>query len=271
MGNTKSQWSYSTGERGRNRVNTFEHSSGVLMLEFYERQRGTNARRVRLSLGHRDRTKAKQQADEAAAKLGKAEALKPEELTLRELFDIYGREKTPTKGKSKRDHDCRASKMFLGFLGAVRVVSTLSERDWSRFVQERRTGKTGPTKQPVGDRQVAYDLKFLLSVLNWATKAGDGRGGFLLHENPLKGCPLPKEKSPRRPLLYDEEYSALRRVAGDVGWRFRVALILAHETGHRIGAIRLLRWSDVDLQRQTVRWRKSNDKIGMEHETWLTG
>ena len=72
MGNTKSQWSYSTGERGRNRVRAFEHSSGVLMLEFYERQRGTNARRVRLSLGHRDRTKAKQQADEAAAKLGKA-------------------------------------------------------------------------------------------------------------------------------------------------------------------------------------------------------
>ena len=91
-------------------------------------------------------------------------------------------------------------------IGAGRVVSTLSERDWSGFVQERRTGKTGPTGQPVGDRQVVYDLKFLLSVLNWATKAGDGRGGFLLHENPLKGCPLPKEKSPRRPLLYDEEY-----------------------------------------------------------------
>ena len=48
-------------------------------------------------------------------------------------------------------------------------------------------------------------------------------------------------------------------------------MILAHETGHRIGAIRLLRWSDVDLRRQTVRWRKSNEKIGMEHETWLTG
>ena len=75
MGKAKSRWSYSTGERGRNRVRAFEHSSGVLMLEFYEPRRG-KASRVRLSLGHRDQAKAKQQADDAAAKLGKPGALK---------------------------------------------------------------------------------------------------------------------------------------------------------------------------------------------------
>ena len=47
-------------------------------------------------------------------------------------------------------------------------------------------------------------------------------------------------------------------------------MIVAHETGHRIGAIRQLRWSDVDPRRGIIRWRKSNDKIGMEHETSLT-
>lgn len=30
----KKRWSYSTGERGRNRVWVFEHSSGLLILEF---------------------------------------------------------------------------------------------------------------------------------------------------------------------------------------------------------------------------------------------
>jgi integrase len=42
-------------------------------------------------------------------------------------------------------------------------------------------------------------------------------------------------------------------------------LVLAHETGHRIGAIRQLRWSDVDLKEKRILWRAENDKIGMEH------
>jgi integrase len=51
---------------------------------------------------------------------------------------------------------------------------------------------------------------------------------------------------------------------------FRLALTVVHETGHRIGAVRLLRWADIDLERQFVRWRAENDKIGYEHETWIT-
>ena len=39
------------------------------------------------------------------------------------------------------------------------------------------------------DCVTAYDLKFLLAVLNWATVAGDGEGGVLLERNPLKGLP----------------------------------------------------------------------------------
>ena len=48
-----------------------------------------------------------------------------------------------------------------------------------------------------------------------------------------------------------------------------MALILAHETGHRIGSIRQLRWSD-SIALDVMRWRKENDKIGLEHDTPLT-
>jgi integrase len=51
---------------------------------------------------------------------------------------------------------------------------------------------------------------------------------------------------------------------------FELALVLAHETGHRIGSIRLLKWSDADVEAKTIRWRGENDKIGFEHVTWLT-
>jgi integrase len=48
------------------------------------------------------------------------------------------------------------------------------------------------------------------------------------------------------------------------------ALVLANETGHRIGAIRKLRWSDVDLKAKRVTWRAEDDKIGMEHSPPLS-
>ena len=53
-------------------------------------------------------------------------------------------------------------------------------------------------------------------------------------------------------------------------WRFRVALVIAHETGHRIGAIRQLRWSDIDMEGRTIRWRAQHEKTGHEHRTPVT-
>ena len=46
--------------------------------------------------------------------------------------------------------------------------------------------------------------------------------------------------------------------------------MLAHETGHRLGALLNLRWSDVDLTAGRVVWRAASDKIGWEHTTPLT-
>ena len=92
---------------------------------------------------------------------------------------------------------------------------------------------------------------------------------MLLDRNPFKGLVLPKEASPNRPVVSQDQYDAMLTVAGQIDWRFEIALVIAHETGHRIGAIRRLQWSDVRLKEEMVRWQKSNDKIGMEHETPL--
>jgi integrase len=97
--------------------------------------------------------------------------------------------------------------------------------------------------------------------------AGDGRGGVLLDRNPFRGYKPPKEKNPLRVVLTEEEYGKLLEVSMDVDWRFRVALILAHETGHRIGAIRELRWSDIDLDAGLILWRAEHEKTGYEHVT----
>ena len=122
----------------------------------------------------------------------------------------------------------------------------------------------------MSNRTIEYDLTFLMAVLNWAARSKDERGRPLLDRNPLKGLRKPKEKNPPRVVLTEEEYQALLKVSGEVDWRFHVALVLAHETGHRIGSIRKLRWFDIDFEGEAVRWRARHEKTGYEHRTPVT-
>jgi len=263
--------SYSAGEWGRNRVRVFpDPKTGLFQIEWRE-----NGRRLTRSLKHRDWTRAKRQADEAAAGFavhepnGKTEA-EPKPLTLGTLFDIYGEEVTPTKGAKTRGRDRYSTEMFLGFFGRDLDPATLSQRDWDRFIRERRAGSAGPSGQPVRNRTIEGDLTFLMAVLNWAARSRDDQGRLLLDRNPLKGLRKPTAKNPTRVLLTEEEYHAMLGVSRKVNWRFHVALVLAHETGHRIGAIRQLRWNDIDFGGRTIRWRAKHEKTGYEHVTPMT-
>ena len=154
--------SYGAGEWGRNRVRVFpDPKTGNFQIEWRE-----NGRRLTRSLGHRDWTRAKKQADEFAAGFaspglnGRAKA-EPGPLTLGTFFCTYGEEVTPTKARHSQRHDRTATKMFLGFLGRDRDPATLSQRDWDRFIWECRAGRIGPSGRPVADRTIQYDLKFL--------------------------------------------------------------------------------------------------------------
>ena len=272
MARTKrSRRAYSAGEWGRNRVRVFpDAKTGLYQIEWRE-----NGRRLTRSLKHRDWPRAKREADEFAAGFARPELngskdAEPEPLTLERLFEIYGEEVTPTKGRHSRRHDRTAMRMFLRFLGRNRDPATLSQRDWDRFIRARRAGRVGPSGKPVSDRMVEYDLKFLIAVLNWAARSRDERGRLLLDRNPLKGLRKPTEKNPNRVVLAEDEYRALLKVSSRVDWRFRVALVIAHETGHRIGAIRKLRWDDIDFEGAAILWRAEHDKSGYEHITPVT-
>ena len=61
-------------------------------------------------------------------------------------------------------------------------------------------------------------------------------------------------------VITEPEYQALLGVSLEVDWRFHVALVLAHETGHGIGAIRQLRWSDINLEGGAIWWRAEHEK-----------
>ena len=274
-GTKKKAWSRSVGERGQNRVRVYEDGkSGSLFVEYHERVPGCDKlRRRRKAFGRRDKQEALKAAYALAADFAELTTRPTAEPTLGELFDIYLGEVTPTKGESKQGHDRRTAAMFVEAFGRGFKAQAFSRREWDRFIHRRRSGEIAPSGsrgRKVGNRTIAYDLKFLVSVFNWALTAGDGQGGRLLLTNPVAGLKIPREESPRRVRLEEGQYLALLAVAPQVDWRFELALVLAHETGARIASIRRLRWTDIDLREQEVRWRKENDKIGFERTTPLT-
>lgn len=164
---------------------------------------------------------------------------------------MYLAEVTPRKSLDSERFDHSAAGRLLSVLPSRTPPSKLDLSDWNRFAHERASGAV--TGRAVGPRTVERDLKVLMAILNWATAVRVPRGQFLLERNPLRGVKLPKEESPARPMMPEWRYRRLLEVADDVDWRLRTALVVVHETGHRIKAVRRLRWSDVDLDRQTVR------------------
>ena len=271
---TDARWSYKAGEKGRNRVRAFaKRGSGVIYLEFYQRDPGTGKEhRKRVSTEHRDREKAKQQADRLAADFSDTVPEPERSITLRKLFDNYMAKRTPQVSEGQQKHHRRSAELFCRYFGWDRDAESLNRRDWDEFILDRSSGAIdarGDTiakeaRKPVGPRREQEDLQALRATLNWAVQAD------LLNQNPTAGYPLPRDDSPRRPRVTEKRYQAMLNVASDVDWRFKLALILANETGHRSKAIRHLRWSDIDLSNRIICWRAKADKSGHEHVTPLT-
>jgi len=165
----------------------------------------------------------------------------------------------------------RALEMIRRHFGAHRPVAGLDRRDWDGFIRDRRAGRVRPAGvkegRPVKARAVEQDLRLLLAVFNWAVTVRDASGKRLLTENRFKGFTVPHEENPRRPILTHDEFEKLLAAGPSVHPAMETVLILADSTGHRINSIRMLRWSDIDFQANTIRWRGDQDKIGHEHVT----
>lgn len=128
--------------------------------------------------------------------------------TVAQLIDRYVEEVTPTKGESTQDHVRRAARIFKRLVGS-KDPRNLDAGDWNTFIHRRRTGKIEGF-DPVGNRQITYDLEFLIAVLGWATGIKVD-GAPLLEFNPwgpeqrrAHRMQMPKEQSPTRPSMTNE-------------------------------------------------------------------
>jgi len=273
-------WSYSAGEKGRNRVRGFERPGrpGSYMLQYSAPDSAGRAtpHRVAFDLDagldtRAQRAEVKRKVDELVAKVAEAPAAAPEpRLTLGGLATRYLAEVTPTKAPDTQVHDRIGLSLALKAWGKDRDPLTLDRSDWDAYIRLRSTGqlrtdrKQSASPRAVGANTIAGELRVVCALLNWATMLRSSRGKPLLMWHPFRGLAKPKEIEPAQPRVSYDDYRAMLRVAPQVDPQCPLAIILAYETGRRGSAIRSLEWRDIDFTRRVIRWRAKTDKMRRE-------
>jgi integrase len=275
----KGLWSRSLGNRGV-RVRLFEKRSGG---QFYRAVWIPGRGEDRRGLATSDRAEADRLGKELlSALLRNEEVTAPEILTLGRLWERYSKECVAfldNTARSRKDAEGHAE-VLLGFFGKDCDVRGLTEQDQLAFVRQRLAGGIvcgkDRTTEAVRARSAEVDLQLLHTMLRWAVTFRIPSGKRLLDQNPLAGVRRPREKNPKRPLATWDRYEATRRTVQELAeqakseaarrkWlKLALALILAEATGRRLGAIRQLRWDDIDLSARMIRWRAETDKKGKE-------
>lgn len=272
-------WSRSLGNRGI-RVRLFQkRSGGQFYRAVWQPGRGEDRRCV----GTSDRLVAERLGKELLGALLRDEAIAaPDVLTLGVLWRRYKKEcvafldNTPRSQKEAEGH----AHILIGFFGEECDVRGLTEQDQLAFTKKRLAGGISHGNKsktdPVRVRSVEVDLQLLHTMLRWAVTVRSRSGTRLLEQHPLAGVKRPREKNPKRPVATWERYEATREAVQELAttaksdasrrkWlKLELALTLAEATGRRLGAIRQLKWDDVDLNRSTIRWRAETDKKGKE-------
>ena len=271
----KGRWTRTLGEHGL-RVRLFQkRKGGSFYRAVWLADRGTD----RKCLHTTDRAEAE--------RLGRAlllarlrdgyDAPAPRVLTLGVLWDRFRHESQnflDNTARSRHDAAARAATL-IAYFGADCDVRMLSGDDQSAYTVARRAGgiRVSPdyVTVPVRLRTPESDLVILHEMLNWASTVRV-KGVRLLDGNPLAGIRRPREQNPLRPIASFERYTATRVAmqqicaeeqtdAARTRWtKMELALVLAEATGRRLGAIRQLKWEDVDWLASTIHWRAEADK-----------
>jgi len=288
MAKTRKRWTYKAGDRPHSVVVYEREAGGVICTRVWDATgQGGKGNYKRISLGHRDKAKAKRYAIDEAAKLqhGRSE-LNRDKATLAQVFAAYLEFRTPRKAESEQDADARRAELWTRVLGST-DPHNVSMAQWQSFVDARMSGAIDARGNAVRDdkrvavraRTAEADCTWLWLVFNWAVKWRCSNGRYLMRENPVRGYEMPREQNPLRPVASQDRFEAVRAVSDSVEMELRPAgkrvrqrsylselLDLANTTGRRLSAICELRFEDLQLEKTqdapygAILWPARTDK-----------
>lgn len=275
-------------------VRVYERAPGSLL---YREVRLEDGAKDRKSLGHRDRTRAGEQALELARRIYELRSAgQITALTIGQLFAMYEAHQLPLLSA---DRQAIVRRTFLGYFrrhfARDLALDDLNQTHVDSYVAARRSLALRSAKHrgvltAPRDGTIRSELKWFKSVIRWARRY-KVNGRPLLRTDPREGLELLREKNVRRPVASEARYVATLKVAAraDHAGRLACMLAIARYTGRRVNAICQLRASDVALSRDAVRralaaggederradhmphgairWAAANDKQGFEELT----
>jgi integrase len=269
------RWTRSLGNRGV-RIRLFQNRSGG---NFYRSLWLPGSGEDRKCIGTADRGEADRLAKELLAALLRDEyVVASGNLPLGLLWDRYKIECVTFLDNDARTQEEAGghAEVLLAFFGENCDVRGLTEADQLAFTRQRLAGgikcSEKRTTSAVRARSVEVDLQLLHTMLKWATTVRVRGGQRLLDQHPLAGVKRIRENNPKRPVATWDRFQKTRQTIQELAssaktepgrrkWlKLELALVLAEATGRRLGAIRQLRWEDVDFTAPTIRWRAATDK-----------
>lgn len=299
------RWSYTVGPHGAKvRVREHPKKGGNVYLFTWDSDLGGNRKE---SLGFKVRDakgklipdsveKAKQAAAKASNRIIEGEAPTEDEeqasTTLGEVADLFRKEEIADMTGRHAKGTRRDVKLIETYFGRGFDLEQFSLRDWRSLWRDRASGRINSHGNRVerkkdrkerSPRTVQKTLKVLRHMCAFATKERRKDGSYLLDRDPTHRLKLPTPEDPARPGCSDELLARLleeapkvtRRVRSDgenrrVRTCLRELITVAAGTGHRIGAIVRLRWSDWNPDQGangTLTWRGEHQKDGRTRTT----
>ncbi|MGH9845330.1 MAG: tyrosine-type recombinase/integrase [Blastocatellia bacterium] len=187
-----------------------------------------------------------------------------EKLTFVKLADIYQKHKlqppvykgeTRVSGLRSWRHQLTFLKPLVAHFGKTRIRS-ITHADIERYKAERVQAPTrhGAERTITG---VNRELSLLRTILNYAKRSGWLiRNPFEMGESLISHA----DENRRERILTRDEEARLLAACVDQRAHLRPLLITAVDTGMRRGELLALKWSDVDLEGNLIRVRKTTTK-----------
>jgi len=168
-----------------------------------------------------------------------------ERITVRELGAIWMQEHVEGLAqRTKKDYVCQYEKRILPYLGSIMVsrLTTKKLRDWRNKL----------TSQGTGPRTVNKTLDTLKAMVRWGRSEGLCANVMIDDVRRVK-APKPKPANPYPP-------ETVQRIAEACEYLREATMIqVAAYAGLRWSELRALRWSDVDLEAETITLVRSLD------------
>ncbi|MDC0993176.1 site-specific integrase [Alphaproteobacteria bacterium] len=197
------------------------------------------------SFCRQEEAKAWGRAQELAMDRKEAGVYHPPTQTLASILSRYLAEITPTK-KSYASETRRLNRLLRDPISKYRICE-LSPEVLAKF-RDRRVLD--------GLRASGYDLQLIRHALNIAA----AEWGLGLKQNPVNVIRMPPKPRSRERRLKPGEYELLVRHARQSNsWYMEPLIILAVDTGMRLGEMLKLKWEDWDVAEQTLLLRDTKN------------